>query len=104
MVLNDAFRRRKRLGDILKDKKRVTETELLALLANLEIIDRVNERLPEKEKFDWIGWYLSKRSRLVREYKRFYPEGRLLVRVRFSEAFMFACLFIAAWCFGLFAK
>ncbi len=43
------------------------------------MVDKVNEKLPEAEKFGQLGWYLAKRLRLNREYKRFYPGGQLLL-------------------------
>jgi hypothetical protein len=77
---------------------------LLSTFMTFEVVDKVNEKLPETEKFAQLGWYLSKRQRLNREYRRFYPEGRLLLWVRVLMALMFVCLLTAAWSFGVFAK
>ncbi|MFL6415840.1 MAG: hypothetical protein ACJ74Y_09250, partial [Bryobacteraceae bacterium] len=35
-----------------------------------EMMDKVNERLPERERFQPLGWYWTKSRRLHREYKR----------------------------------
>jgi hypothetical protein len=69
-----------------------------------EMTDKVNERLPKEQQFAELWWYASKYQRLHREYKRLYPEGRLLLRVRVLTVAMFACWLICAWGIGLFAK
>ena len=76
---------------------------LVATLTNLEIVDSVNDKLPQPEQFEALGWYLSKYQRLHREYKRLYPDGRLRLKVRVVTMLMFAFLLISAWCFGFFA-
>jgi len=55
---------------------------MTAMFTNYKMMDKVNDRLPKAEKFDPLFWYLSKSLRLRREYKRLYPDGRLLFRVR----------------------
>jgi hypothetical protein len=82
----------------------VSACGMLATYANYEMMEKVNELLPKEEQFGPLGWYFSKHKRLRREYKRLYPDGRLLLKVRLLTALMFACLFICAWGFGLFAK
>jgi len=77
---------------------------LSGMVVVLEMVDKVNDKLPKKEQFDPMGWYLSKRYRLNREYRRLYPDGRLLSKVRTLEALMIACFLLAAWGFGIFAK
>ena len=68
------------------------------------MIDKVNDKLPDTEKFAQFGWYLSKTQKLHRKYRTFYPDGRLLLRVRILGAVMFVCFLIMAWGFGPFAK
>ena len=70
----------------------------------MEMVDKVNDLLPKGEQFAPLGWYYSKNRRLKREYKRLYPDGRLLLKVRVLTALMFACLLICAWGFGFFAR
>lgn len=77
---------------------------LLATFANLEMVDKVNEKLPVSEKFEQFGWYLSKTLRLRRKYRMLYPEGRLVSRVYMLAAVGFVCLLIAAWGFGIIAR
>lgn len=77
---------------------------LVATFANFEMVDKVNGKLPKAEQFALLGWYWSKRQRLHREYKRLYPDGRLLLKVRVLTALTFACLLICAWSFGLFGR
>lgn len=77
---------------------------MVATFANYEMMEKVNELLPKEEQFGPLGWYFSKHQRLRREYKRLYPDGRLLLKVRVLTALMFACLLISVWGFGLFAK
>ena len=60
----------------------VSTCGMIATLANLEMMDKVNDKLPKKERLAALGWYFSKTQRLHREYKRLYPEGRLLLKVR----------------------
>jgi len=77
---------------------------LIATFTRFEMIDRVNENLPEEKQFEMLGWYFSKTQRPHREYRRMYPDGRLLLKVRVLTALMFACLLICAWSFGFFVK
>jgi hypothetical protein len=77
---------------------------LIATFTSFEIVDKVNEKLPKGERFDWLGWYATKTIRLHREYKRNYPDGHLVFKVRTLTVFMFACVLISAWGFKFFAK
>ncbi len=72
--------------------------------ASFEMVDKVNDKLPETEKFDHLSWYFSKRLRLNRKYRMFYPDGQLLLRVRILTVLMFVCGLVAAWGIGFFAK
>jgi hypothetical protein len=74
----------------------------MAALANAEMVDKVNQGIG-REEFAALGWYFSKYQRLHREYKRLYPSGRLLFRVRAFTAFAVGCLVICAWSFGFFS-
>jgi len=77
---------------------------MMGTLANFEMVDAVNEKLPKDEQFEVLGWYFSKTQRLHREYRRLYPDGRLLQRVRLLSALMAVCLLICIWGLGLLAK
>ncbi len=82
----------------------VSTCGMISTFANWEMMDKVNEKLPREEQFAALGWYLSKNLRLHREYKRLYPDGRLLLKVRVVTAIMFACAPISLWAFGFLAK
>jgi len=77
---------------------------LLSTFAHFDMVDQVNDKLPEAEKFDHLGWYFSKRLRLNRKYRMLYPDGRLLMKVKILMVLMFACLVVAAWSFRIFSK
>jgi hypothetical protein len=69
------------------------------------MVDKVNEVLPKEGQFEPLGWHLSKRQRLRREYKRLFPDGRLHFKLRVLTALMFACVLALAWGFwGFFGK
>ena len=73
---------------------------LFGTIANIEMVKEVNSRLPKDSQFSPMGWYLSKTLRLHHEYKRLFPNGTLLVRVRVAIGIAFGWLL--AWrCVGL---
>ncbi len=75
---------------------------IVASLVNFEIVDKVNERLPQERQFEALGfWYWSKRQRLKREYKRLYPDGSLLQTNRTLAVLMFFCGLIYVFAFGI---
>ena len=51
-----------------------------------EMVDSVNDKLPEEQQFSPLWWYPSKYGRLFTEYKRLYPDGRLAKRFRLWSA------------------
>jgi hypothetical protein len=59
--------------------------------------DKVNEQLPVEERFWPLFWSFDSRRKLRREYRRLYPDGKLLRKARYCEAAFFACLLIAFW-------
>jgi len=77
---------------------------LVMTLTGFEMVERVNEKLPEEKQFETLGWYPSKTYRLHREYRKIYPEGRLLLRVRVLIALMFTGSLVCVWDLGFFAK
>ena len=68
---------------------------LSASITQFAMIDAVNERLPESEQFNHLGWHLTKTARLRREYRRLYPTGNLLRRQRILWALALVCLITA---------
>jgi hypothetical protein len=77
---------------------------LMSTLVSLKMVDMVNDRLPEVERFGALGWHFSKTQRLHREYRRLHPDGQLLVRLRVLMALSAVCLLICAWSLGFFGN
>jgi len=73
---------------------------MISTFVNFEMVDKVNDKLPKEEQFAVLGWYFAKNQRLHREYRRLYPDGRLLFKVRMLLVLGIACLLISAWGFG----
>jgi len=69
---------------------------LASTITGFAIVEAVNAKLPEREQFDPFWWGPSKTSRLRREYRRLYPEGKLLRRQSVLAAAMFVCILLAA--------
>jgi len=59
---------------------------------HLRIMDKVNARLPEGEKFKPLFWGTLKRARLNDEYHRLFPEGNNLKQLHRQMAIMFVAL------------
>lgn len=76
----------------------------ISTITSYEMMDEVNAKLPKEAQFERIGWYASKTLRLHREYRRFYPDGRLLFKVRALFAVMAVCLLIGFLCLRPFIK
>ena len=77
---------------------------IVASFANLEMVDKVNEKLPSEDQFGQLGWYWSKNLRLRQQYKRLYPSGRLLLKIRMLLALMLTSLLVCAWSIRLFGS
>jgi hypothetical protein len=75
-----------------------------ASFAIFEMVDKVNEQMPEQHQFAHYGWYWFKYRRLIGEYRRLYPDGSLVRRYRLLIVIMVGCLLISAWGLGFFAR
>ena len=75
---------------------------ILGTLCHTEMVEMVNARLPVDLQFDPMGWYFQKTMRLHREYRRLFPRGSLVLKVRLLLGFGAICLLICAWAIGLF--
>lgn len=64
--------------------------------------NKVNRRLPPKERFGYFWWDFTKHARLRREYRRLYPEGKLLRNSSMLSIAFFLLMLIAAWAHSLF--
>jgi hypothetical protein len=74
-----------------------------ALMINT-IIGEINRKLPENEQISYFGGHRTKYHRIREEYRRLYPDGRLLF---YSRVFSFAgigflLLLALGWRFGIF--
>jgi hypothetical protein len=76
---------------------------LISALANLRMVEQVNNKLPREERIEPLGWYFSKTQRLHREYMKLHPDGHLLLMVRLLIALMIFGLLVCAWGFGILA-
>src|SRR5579859_1506105 len=70
---------------------------LFGAISNMEMAEKVNSRLPKDAQFFPMGWYLSKTLRLHREYKRLFPTGTLLIKVRLATGVGLGCLLGGLW-------
>jgi hypothetical protein len=77
---------------------------VIGTLTSFEMVDKVNEGLSEGQQFGVLGWHPAKTQKLHREYKRLYPHGHLLLKVRVLMGLMVACLLVCAWGFGFFVS
>jgi len=74
---------------------------LAATINNGAIVDAVNAKLPSDAQVDPLGLSFTKTQRLHREYRRLYPEGRLLWREGALGGLGFFCVLVAALFMGL---
>jgi hypothetical protein len=68
------------------------------------IIEMVNRKLPQDQQISPLGGYYSKYKKITWEYRRLYPNGRLIVKMRLLTALGFISIFAIAvgWRLGLF--
>jgi hypothetical protein len=77
---------------------------LLATFNGFEMIRKVNDKLPEADRFAELGWNIFKTKELFRKYRLFYPEGKLMRRRRILTAAMIICGVIAGWALAALVK
>jgi hypothetical protein len=68
-----------------------------ANFAMYAMVGQVNARLPEKQRFSFLGFFLAKNHRIIHAYKELYPEGRLLWWYRGCISLTIVFLAIAAY-------
>ncbi len=49
---------------------------LLGVVVSLERVEKVNDLLPEDQRFQALGWYYGKRRRFEKEYERLFPDRK----------------------------
>jgi len=75
---------------------------IIGTIINLQMVERVNSQMPPESQFFPIGWYIAKSLRLKREYRRLYPNGKLLLAEKVVAGGMFVCVAACAWALGFF--
>jgi len=66
--------------------------------------EEVNAKLPPGQQFQPVGWHFSKTLRLYREYRKYYPDGDLLLKVYGAGVLLFISLLVVAWTLGFFSS
>ena len=74
---------------------------LAASLNHLAIVEAVNAKVATTDQFGQLGWGPVNSLKLNNEYRRFYPEGKLLRRAGLLAAVSLFSLVIAGALFGL---
>jgi hypothetical protein len=67
-----------------------------ASMISLVKIGRINERVPESERFSYFRWR-TKRSEIRRKFKELYPESKLTLLLNLCVTLMVGCCVIAVW-------
>jgi hypothetical protein len=75
---------------------------LSATLVFQQMVDAVNQRLPQDQQFNPLWWYWPKSRRLVAEYRRHYPDRTLEIKCRIWVAAAFVSLLVGLWAIGFF--
>jgi hypothetical protein len=69
----------------------------LNILNEEALLDEVNRRLPEPERFGSMFLMRAERMRLISEYKRLYPNGRRMILTYVLLGLGFTSGVMAAW-------
>lgn len=80
----------------------VSTLGLLSSVTAHKMVDEVNARLPKELQLSPFGWYAGKTLHLHSEYRRLFPNGKLVARFWTITALMFVCLLVFAWAIGFF--
>jgi hypothetical protein len=73
---------------------------IVGTINQFAIVEAVNAKLPPGDQFDTLGWWPSKTLRLHRQYRRLYPDGRLLWRQGVLASAMLFCMVLAGGLIG----
>ena len=50
---------------------------LWGVVVSLETVEKVNDLLPQGQRFQALGWYYGKRRRFEKECERLFPDRKL---------------------------
>jgi hypothetical protein len=64
---------------------------LLSSIVSNQMLDEVNAHLPKESQFSEFGWWLGKSQRLHGEYRRLFPDRKLLIIFWTVSALGYAC-------------
>jgi hypothetical protein len=79
-------------------------TSLASVLMVYRMVEDVNLKLPEGQRFEYTDWYSGKVGKLKKQYYRAYPEGRLVLMFNISIALSSAFALAFMWQFGFFRR
>jgi hypothetical protein len=74
---------------------------LTSLAIHTEMVEEVNRRLPENQRFEDAWWGPTKSIRLFTEYRRLCPDGPLLRRQLMIFGVIFVLLAVAFACLSI---
>jgi hypothetical protein len=74
----------------------VSTLGLLLTLANYKLVAQVNSLSPQQLELSRPGGDVARLLHLHREYRRLFPEGNLVFRIRLMMALMLVCLLMAS--------
>ena len=73
---------------------------LTGLAVHWKMVEEVNARLDEKDRFELMGWHGPKSRRLVEQYRSLYPEGRLVRQAALLGGGLLLVMVLAVWQIG----
>jgi len=69
-------------------------------LVHLNMVDEVNQHLSERERFSPYWWGPWKTMRLLRDYRRLFPQGKRIRQMRSLALLSLLALVCSAFIFG----
>jgi len=71
-----------------------TSCAISANMLILTIVGKINSKLPNDKQISYLWWRLAE---VKEQYRRFYPEGRLVLLTYICGAVMVLCFFLMIW-------
>jgi len=69
---------------------------IVATIIMYAMTGRVNARLPDEQRFSYLGSYFAKNRRIAETYRSLFPKGRLLWSYRICLALGIAFMLLTA--------
>ena len=73
---------------------------ILSMATLDRMVEEVNPRLTHDRQFEVVGWHHLKYRRLIQEYRRLNPQGRLIRRAVWLSSASLVILLAACWFMG----